>query len=505
SDHNRILLHVTKSDFGLTPFKLFHTWLLRDSYDGVIKTELPKLEEHNFGRKLLSHEKIRLLKDRIKQCHSKTKTSDRVTKHDNLQLIKSIEEKIKAGSANYDDRDSRIKLLQELGDSCSLDEVKNAVWDCGSSKALGPDRFSFAFVKKYWGYIKVDILLKLVYPHPGLRFWSMIVLPHNFLSNVVSGKEILSRLFFLFLLWRGWITLSTAVSSGLIRGVKFGSPEMSMSLPWPVILDALHDPFFLLILGYPLADLLSIRGRHTLIKVILGSIYYFSIFKVLDFVLNSLEGGFDNNGCIYNGTWARIVGSSNFLHSNNIIPNSSFCFQAGCGMRIRFWKDTWSMSNPGARNSANLLDMLFEINFAEINEVEDTCVWSLETDGTFSVRDARCIIDSKILPYLAPSTVWDKNIPLKFFIPSSKGSPASSIIGRLVLAATCYFIWRERNSRLFKKKLKTYDQIYDDIVVYVRLKVLTFRFKKNYMRVRNIIDKWKLSRLVIIYGSLSTT
>ncbi|GJS23531.1 hypothetical protein Tco_0452163 [Tanacetum coccineum] len=57
--------------------------------------------------------------------------------------------------------------------------------------------------------------------------------------------------------------------------------------------------------------------------------------------------------------------------------------------------------------------MLFEISSAKINEVEDTCVWSLGTDGTFSVKDARCIIDSKILPSLAPSSVWDKNIPRK--------------------------------------------------------------------------------------------
>nr|GEV44402.1 hypothetical protein [Tanacetum cinerariifolium] len=57
--------------------------------------------------------------------------------------------------------------------------------------------------------------------------------------------------------------------------------------------------------------------------------------------------------------------------------------------------------------------MLFEISSAEINEVGDTCVLSLGTDETFFVNDARCIIDSKILPSLAPSTVWDKNIPRK--------------------------------------------------------------------------------------------
>ncbi|GJS95035.1 retrovirus-related pol polyprotein from transposon TNT 1-94 [Tanacetum coccineum] len=83
SDHNPILLHVFKSDFGPTAFKLFHSWLLHDSFDGVIKTELPKLKEYNFGRKLLSHEKFHLLKARIKQWHSKTWTLDRVTKHDN--------------------------------------------------------------------------------------------------------------------------------------------------------------------------------------------------------------------------------------------------------------------------------------------------------------------------------------------------------------------------------------------------------------------------------------
>ncbi|GJT66637.1 putative RNA-directed DNA polymerase, eukaryota, reverse transcriptase zinc-binding domain protein [Tanacetum coccineum] len=38
------------------------------------------------------------------------------------------------------------------------DEAKNAVWDYGRSKDPDPDGFFFAFVKKYWDDIKVDIL-----------------------------------------------------------------------------------------------------------------------------------------------------------------------------------------------------------------------------------------------------------------------------------------------------------------------------------------------------------
>ncbi|GKA39306.1 RNA-directed DNA polymerase, eukaryota, reverse transcriptase zinc-binding domain protein, partial [Tanacetum coccineum] len=37
------------------------------------------------------------------------------------------------------------------------EEIKEAVWDCGSSKAPGPDGFSIAFVKKIWDIIKKDL------------------------------------------------------------------------------------------------------------------------------------------------------------------------------------------------------------------------------------------------------------------------------------------------------------------------------------------------------------
>ncbi|GJZ27134.1 hypothetical protein Tco_0571387 [Tanacetum coccineum] len=44
SDHNPILLHVSKSDFGPTPFKLFHSWLLRDSFDEIINNGVDILD-----------------------------------------------------------------------------------------------------------------------------------------------------------------------------------------------------------------------------------------------------------------------------------------------------------------------------------------------------------------------------------------------------------------------------------------------------------------------------
>ncbi|GJS75510.1 RNA-directed DNA polymerase, eukaryota, reverse transcriptase zinc-binding domain protein [Tanacetum coccineum] len=39
SDHNPILLHIDKTDFGPSLFKLYNSWLLRDGFDNLIKEE----------------------------------------------------------------------------------------------------------------------------------------------------------------------------------------------------------------------------------------------------------------------------------------------------------------------------------------------------------------------------------------------------------------------------------------------------------------------------------
>lgn len=39
----------------------------------------------------------------------------------------------------------------------SLDEIKAAVWDCGSDKAPGPDGFNFHMIKSLWSTIAPDI------------------------------------------------------------------------------------------------------------------------------------------------------------------------------------------------------------------------------------------------------------------------------------------------------------------------------------------------------------
>ncbi|GKV12840.1 hypothetical protein SLEP1_g23934 [Rubroshorea leprosula] len=47
---------------------------------------------------------------------------------------------------------------RQLIEAFTADEIKAAIWECDSSKAPGPDRFNFRFVKSEWEVIKEDVI-----------------------------------------------------------------------------------------------------------------------------------------------------------------------------------------------------------------------------------------------------------------------------------------------------------------------------------------------------------
>ncbi|GKB69334.1 RNA-directed DNA polymerase, eukaryota, reverse transcriptase zinc-binding domain protein [Tanacetum coccineum] len=111
SDHNPILLHVTKTDFGPTPFKLDISWLSRHSVDELIKLKWNKLEGNINGRTLKYHEKFCALKTKIKQWNINIKAMDQNRKQ---EALFDIEKKIDDGTATSNDRDTHTNLFQEV-------------------------------------------------------------------------------------------------------------------------------------------------------------------------------------------------------------------------------------------------------------------------------------------------------------------------------------------------------------------------------------------------------
>ena len=66
-----------------------------------------------------------------------------------------------------------------------------------------------------------------------------------------------------------------------------------------------------------------------------------------------------------------------------------------------------------------------------------------------------------------------------FLLPIVKKRTSKSVCAKLVVAATAYFIWQERNWRLFKKGKRSSDQLVECVQSSVRLKLLSCKLKKS--------------------------
>ncbi|GKB93677.1 hypothetical protein Tco_0979814, partial [Tanacetum coccineum] len=83
--------------------------------------------------------------------------------------------------------------------------------------------------------------------------------------------------------------------------------------------------------------------------------------------------------------------------------------------------------------------------------------------------------------------------------PIARQRTANSIVCKLLLAASSYYIWIERNNRLFKNAKRSPEELRDSIMVTVRLKLMTFRFK-NIANVTRMLDRWKMPKSFRLYG-----
>nr|GEY38103.1 hypothetical protein [Tanacetum cinerariifolium] len=78
-----------------------------------------------------------------------------------------------------------------------------------------------------------------------------------------------------------------------------------------------------------------------------------------------------------------------------------------------------------------------------------------------------------------------------WFEPMAAKRTVLNIVGKLLFAASAYYIWSERNNRLFKNTRRSPEELRDIIMVTVRLKLATFRFK-NKARVHRLLSLWKM-------------
>ncbi|GJU49626.1 hypothetical protein Tco_1219181 [Tanacetum coccineum] len=116
-----------------------------------------------------------------------------------------------------------------------------------------------------------------------------------------------------------------------------------------------------------------------------------------------------------------------------------------------------------------------------------------------------CTFSTKVWSYVCDLAGMDLIPPVLhdiflYLLPMGNKRTAKSVFGKLILAVSAYFIWMERNNRTFKNTRRTPEEICDLIMVTVRLKLISFRFK-NTTVVRQLLERWKMPNNFKLYGN----
>ena len=86
-----------------------------------------------------------------------------------------------------------------------------------------------------------------------------------------------------------------------------------------------------------------------------------------------------------------------------------------------------------------------------------------------------------------------------WLLPISKQNKVATIVGRLILAASSYFVWQERNNRIHGNGTRNPDVVARVILDMVRLKLASIHFKKK-VCVEKMKRTWKIANVQLDIG-----
>ncbi|XP_022019057.1 uncharacterized protein LOC110919088 [Helianthus annuus] len=85
----------------------------------------------------------------------------------------------------------------------------------------------------------------------------------------------------------------------------------------------------------------------------------------------------------------------------------------------------------------------------------------------------------------------------EYLLSIANSKKAANVIAKLVVGATVYFVWEERNRRLFTPKRRTKEQLIEIILSTVRMKLHTMRFRHS-VQTERVLQEWSLPRGLLV-------
>nr|GEV60564.1 RNA-directed DNA polymerase, eukaryota [Tanacetum cinerariifolium] len=165
---------------------------------------------------------------------------------------------------------------------------------------------------------------------------------------------------------------------------------------------------------------LSIGGRLTLLKSVLGSIplFHMSIFRVPLGVLRMLES---TRSHFFNGHVPKSKKAS-WVKWNNVMASkekgglgvaSLYALNRGMKLESTGLDSSFHRKPRGGIEQEQFDALADQIRDVILASTPDRWVWSLKKSGVFSVASIRKMIDDKRLPKVTTKTRWIKVVPIK--------------------------------------------------------------------------------------------
>nr|GEW19992.1 RNA-directed DNA polymerase, eukaryota [Tanacetum cinerariifolium] len=310
-----LLDEENRYDCGPSPCQFFHHWLEIDGFSKIVE-DIWK-DSPCVGNNAISilMGKLRILKDisdngtkvnrrRLKGMRIPGSFTASLTKKRNIRSIRGVmvdgewidnpknvkKEFFDHFSRRFCKPDKLMATLQmnfpyqitleqrnELESEVSNEEIKKAIWECGIDKAPGPDSFTFGFFRHFWYLIDKEV-------NDAVSGWSMRVsgLKINMNKSKIMGTQVDQDKVGRVANKLGCLILK---SPFMYLGSYVGG-NMNRLKAWDEIIDRVRRR-----LSKWKMKMLSIGGRLTLLKSVLGSmpIFHMSLFKVPSGILRILE------------------------------------------------------------------------------------------------------------------------------------------------------------------------------------------------------------------------
>ncbi|GJV16573.1 RNA-directed DNA polymerase, eukaryota, reverse transcriptase zinc-binding domain protein [Tanacetum coccineum] len=202
SDHRPILLRESVVDYGPSPFKFYHHWLGVDGFRKFVEDTWNVAPGHNLNGVSNLMLKLKFLKSKIKEWNSTHSRSSKAALTGLMDVLHELDIEIDKGFSLPSENCIHMNMsfpntltydqMVDLDSDVSREEVKRAVWDCGTDKSSGPDGFTFGPISL------IGSLYKIITKILANRLVSVIgSIVHEVQSAFVVERQIMDGSFIL--------------------------------------------------------------------------------------------------------------------------------------------------------------------------------------------------------------------------------------------------------------------------------------------------------------------